>query len=110
MHVIWVLVGATLLFSRPVQGHQGDRLIPIFEITDSMLEQVDFEDGSVDEWEDFSEATLTTLDFAERFDPAEFDFRMWLGWNATRQRIYLSILAADDLLLDSPSSRTNGDP
>jgi hypothetical protein len=66
-----------------------------------MLQQVDFGDGRVDEWEDFSEATVTTLHSAERFDPADFDFRMWLGWNATRQRIYLSLLAADDLYVRS---------
>ena len=94
-----------VLVSLPLQAHLGDRVIPIFEITDEQLALIDIEDGSINEWEDFGEPSLTTLDFL-RFgypggedldhDPSDFDFRIWLGWNGTHNRIYGSIQAADD--------------
>ena len=98
-------VPVMVLVSLPLQAHLGDRVIPIFEITDEQLALIDIEDGSINEWEDFGEPSLTTLDFL-RFgypggedldhDPSDFDFRIWLGWNGTHNRIYGSIQAADD--------------
>ena len=101
-----VVIAVITFLSLPLDGHVGDRIIPIFEITDDMLEQIDLRDGSINEWEDFSEPTLTLLDFTGNdqpnsrsdftYDPADFDFRIWLGWNATHNRIYGSIQSVDD--------------
>ena len=90
-------------------AHQGERIIPVFEITDDMLELINVQDGSIEEWEELFEPSLTALDFHasildsetldwERasYDPSDLDFRMWLGWNATENRLYGSLQAADD--------------
>ena len=98
-------IPVAVFLSLPLQAHKGDRIIPVFEITDEQLELIDLEDGSIDEWEDFGEPSLTTLDFSRFSQPggddldhdlSDFDFRIWLGWNATHNRIYGSIQAADD--------------
>ena len=37
----------TFLSLRPVHGHVGDRVIPIFEIPDDMIGHIDIHDGSL---------------------------------------------------------------
>ena len=100
----WILLITFL--SLPVHGHVGDRVIPIFEITDNELAQFDLKDGSTEDWENFGEASLTILDFdayttagelvGRQFDPADLDFRVWLAWNATQKRIYVAGQFVDD--------------
>ena len=105
MSVNWIFIPAAFLVPVPLQAHVGDWIVPVFEITDEQLGRIDLEDGSILEWEDLGEPSLTTRDFS-RFgfpgeenlghDYADLDFRIWLGWNAARNRIYGSIQAADD--------------
>ena len=79
-----LVVGPAL---EPAQGHVGDRVHPIYQLTDEMFERIDVMDGSVDEWMEM-EPSLTLVDIGlireisditER-DPADLDFRIWLGW------------------------------
>ena len=92
-----------------VVAHQGDRIFPIYEITDDMLQAFDVQDGTILEWEELFEPSLTTLDFFSytvdwetskreeiSFDLSDFDLRVWIGWNATHSRLYVSLQAADD--------------
>ena len=102
-----LIVVSLIAGSTAALAHQGDRIVPIYEITDDMLELIDLKDGRIDEWEDFFEPSLTTLDFFAYtsvttreivpYDPSDLDFRIWLGWNATHDRLYLSFQAADDV-------------
>ena len=104
----WTSIPVMVLVALPLQAHLGDRVIPIFEITDEQLELIDFEDGIIDEWEGFGEPSLTALDFTGFSpyeddlvpDPGDLDFRIWLGWNRTHNRLYGSIQAADDSYLE----------
>ena len=77
-----------ILVSLPVQAHKGDRIVPIFEITDDQLELIDLRDGSIDDWEDLGEPSLTTLDFTRFSSPggenpdidvSDFDFQNLAG-------------------------------
>ena len=105
MAVRWLTIPVMILVSLPVQAHKGDRIVPIFEITDEQLKLIDIGDGGIDDWEDLGEPSLTILDFS-RFsfpggenpdiDVSDFDFRIWLGWNATHRLIYGGIQVADD--------------
>ena len=106
----WMLLAVIFFLSLPVHGHVGDRVIPIYELTDEMLNEVDLRDGSVDDWEAlFGTPTLTLLDFWLRHqsdgalseqekphDPSDMDFRIWLGWNDTNDRIYFGAIFVDD--------------
>ena len=82
-------------------AHSGDRVYPIPYLTDEMLEKVDFNDGSVDEWyELIGEPAMTLLDFrgegGESPDPSDLDFRIWLAWHDDPARFYVAFIASDD--------------
>lgn len=89
MSAKWLSTPVMILVSLPVQAHKGDRIIPIFEITDEQLELVDIEEGSIDEWEDFAEPSLTTFDFSRfstlvetiwpTISPTSFSESGWAG-------------------------------
>ena len=104
-----LMVVSQIAGSTAAWAHQGDRIIPIYEITDEMLELIDFNDGMIQEWDDLFEPSLGTLDFTAytsdektndreivSYDPSDLDFRIWLGWNAMHDRLFVSIQAADD--------------
>ena len=87
----------------PSEAHGGGgRVFPIAELTDGMLERIQLDDGTVDEWYGLiGEPTLTGLDFIDELtgnppDPSDFDFRIWLGWHDEPARIYLGFVASDD--------------
>ncbi len=93
MRAKWIRVltlASGLVFSGQVHGHFGDRILPILEITDGMLAQIEL-DGLIDEWpEVYGEPTLTPLDFSRyHYDPADLDFRVWLGLHDATDRIYV---------------------
>ena len=98
-----VIVASLLGWSTNGGAHQGDRIFPFFEITDDVLELIDLHDGNITEWEELFEPSLTPLDFTiahdrsrVSFDPSDIDFRVWLGWNDTYNRLYVAVQAADD--------------
>ena len=101
----WVLIPVITFLSLPVYGHVGDRVIPIFEIPAEEIANIDLHDGSIDDWLTVvGEPTLTASDFTPResyqsYDPADFDFRVWLAWHRTSSRIYVAAQGADDLFL-----------
>ena len=87
--------------SRPAP-HTGDRVFPIPELTDEMLEEIRLDDGSVDEWYDLvGEPTMTLLDFQDPEgnrppSPSELDFRIWLAWHDDPDRLYVAFVSSDD--------------
>ena len=98
---------ATQLYDSPrigllaqAEAHSGDRLFPIPELTDEMLEKIQLDDGSVEEWYDLAvEPTMSLVDF-RRFgilpDPSDLDFRIWLAWGDEPDRLYVAFAAIDD--------------
>ena len=95
--------------SLPLHGHVGDRVIPIIEITNEMLDRMDLQDGNLDEWEELmGTPALTPVDFWLAYasgseqvnvkydDPSDLDFRIWLGWHDTLERIYVGAIFVDD--------------
>ena len=101
----------TLLPREPSEAHQGERLYVIPEITDEMLSDLDLHDGSIHDWEDLiEEPALTLIDFvivpnppsfeARQLDPSDLDFRIWLGWNAAADRIYVAAILSDDVYVN----------
>ena len=87
------------------EAHQGDRIIPIQEISDEDLRLIDLSDGSLEEWEEILGGhALIPLDFHEllfdeggiAYDPADVDFQAWLGWNQTSNLLLCAVMVVDD--------------
>ena len=102
--VLAVLVLLTLTTS--AAAHMGNRLYPIPEISDEMLERIRFDDESVDEWYELvGEPTMSLIDFqynnTDLPDPSSLDFRIWIAWHDDPVRIYLAFSASDDVHISS---------
>ena len=94
------VVGLLLSWVCPTYAHRGDRSYPFFELTDQDLAAIDVHDGSIAEWFDLlGDPTLTALDLhaSNFYDPADFDFRIWLAWHDATNRIYVAMEQADDI-------------
>ena len=100
-----LLIGMTIpaCLPAPAEAHSDDgRVFPIAYLTDEMLERIQLDDGTVDEWYGLvGEPTLTLLDFIDFWgreppDPSDFDFRIWLAWHDEPARLYLAFVASDD--------------
>lgn len=79
-------LGLLLSLSIQAGAHVGERVFPVYELTDEMLEEIRLDDGLVDEWMDlFGGPSMTLLDFKEENaqsvrDPSDLDFRIcWPG-------------------------------
>lgn len=97
------IAGLLLGFNRDTWAHMGDRVFPIFELTEEEFARIDISDGSVEDWlEVVGEPTLTALDFSTdptraSYDPADLDFRIWLAWHRATNHIYVAMERFDDL-------------
>ena len=86
-------------------AHSGDRLFPIPELTDEMLERVQLDDGSAEEWYDLvGEPFMSLVDFRtygdKLPDPSDLDFRIWLAWHDDPDRLYAAFLGSDDVYIE----------
>lgn len=107
---VWFIAGALLatFLVRSARAHLGDRIYPIYEITDEMLMEIDVRDGSVEDWEEIvGEPSVTAANLSslptggrsepvEMYDPGDLDFRIWLGWNQSRHLIFFGFVGADN--------------
>ena len=89
-------------------AHVGDRLIPVFEIPDKLLSDMDVHDGDIEDWVNvIGEPSLTGLDltpviggtYGEEYDPSDLDFRVWMAWHRETNRIYVAAEGVDDVLV-----------
>ena len=90
-------------------GHVGDRVVPIFEISEESLSEIDIHDGEIGDWLTvMGEPSLTGRDLTadvsgthgEEYDPSDLDFRIWLAWHRGLNRIYVAVEGVDDFLVD----------
>lgn len=101
-----------------VQAHIGDRIYPIYEITDEDLMEIDVRDGTIGKWSEIlSESSVTAAEFTfkgkssgrpeDQYDPSDLDFRIWLGWNRSRNLLFLAYEGVDDIYINEYAG---GDP
>ena len=85
-------------------AHSGDRLFPIPELTGEMLEKIQLDDGSAEEWYDLvGEPAMSLVDFRRGGalpDPSDLDFRIWLAWHHDPARFYVACVATDDVYIE----------
>ena len=103
-----------LALAASAEAHSGDRVYPIYELTDEMLAKIDLRDGSVQEWADLlGEPSMTLLDFAyvyinRSLDPSDLDFRIWLAWHDDPDRLYLAYVCSDDVYKNTHDYSADG--
>ena len=74
------------------------------ELTDRDIERIDLHDGRIDDWlQVIGEPLLLARDAHQlrpahilHYDPADFDFRVWLAWHAATDRLYVAAEFLDD--------------
>ncbi len=99
-------------------AHVGDQVFPLFELTDEDLEIIDLKDGHVEDWEEvIGEPTLTPDHFTTEknlvfsagieYDPADLDYRIWMGWHDPTDRIYVGAQFIDDVYINEYEPGTN---
>ena len=90
-------------------AHIGEKVYLIFEIPDADLEDIDLFDADISDWEDVvGDASLTPADFfadptvgdGAQYNPADLDYRLWLRWNETNNRLYLAAERIDDVYIN----------
>ncbi len=101
------IIGLVMGLLGGAEAQESERLYPFVELTDADLAQIDVTDGSIDEWVDLlGEPTLTALDFQTHpdqapYDPADMDYRVWLAWHGTTQRLYVAVERSDDIYINN---------
>ena len=79
------------------------RVYPIPYLSDEALEEIQLDDGIVDEWYDLvGEPNLIISDFTDKrsgtpLDPSDLDFRNWLAWHDDPARLYVAFVGSDDV-------------
>ena len=98
-----------LVLAGSAHAHIGEKVFLIFEIPDADLGDLDLFDGDIADWEDVvGDASLTPEDFfadptvgdGAQYDPADMDYRVWLGWNNTNNRLYLAAERTDNVYIN----------
>ena len=98
-----------LVLAGTAHAHIGEKVYLIFEISDADLEDIDLFDADISDWEDVvGDASLTPEDFfadptvgdGAQYNPADMDYRLWLGWNETNNRLYLAAERTDDVYIN----------
>ena len=109
------IAGLLLELVSSTGAHIGDRVYPIFELTDEDVALIDVKDGSIADWLDIvGEPTLTSLDFEGYkagggfVDPSDLDFRVWLAWHDATNRIFVAMERADDVYVNSFNRTARG--
>ncbi len=98
-----------LVLASTTHAHIGEKVFLIFEIPDADLVDIDLFDADISDWEDvIGDASLTPEDFfadptvgdGAQYNPADMDYRIWLGWNETNNRLYLAAERTDDVYIN----------
>ena len=100
-----VAIGLILGLTSGTSAHIGEQVFLLFEIADEDIGDLDFTDGSIEDWEDvvgdphFLPTDLyqdPTIGDGAQYDPADLDYRIWSGWNATSGTIWFAIERTDN--------------
>lgn len=79
-------------------------VVPIQELSDADLDQLDLDDASIADWEDvLGSAVIMASDFwyyQGSYYTGNQDYRIWLGWHDATNRIYCAVEFVDDLYVN----------
>ena len=104
-----VAMGLILGLASGASAHIGDRIYLIFELSEADLADIDLHDADITDWEDVvGDASLVTTDFFQdpttgygaQYDPADLDYRIWLGWNGNLGTIWMGTERIDNIYIN----------
>ena len=116
--LFFLILGLGIGLPSDAFAHIGDNVYLFFEIADEDLEEFDFTDGTIEEWEEIvGEPSLLPGNFifsetvgdGAQYDPADMDFRIWLGWNATTDRFYYGVWRSDNVYINEYAGGNPGE-
>jgi hypothetical protein len=90
-------------------AHIGSTVFLFFEIADEDVADIDFNDGSLNDWIDLvGDPSMDATDFfadpgvgdGAPYDPADMDYRIWFGWNSTTSTIWGAMERTDDVYVN----------
>lgn len=98
-------------------AHIGDTIYLFYEIPDADVADIDFDDGTVDDWRDVvGDPAVTALDFlplavgdGAGYDPNDMDYLIWFGWNETTGTIWGAMERTDDVYVNEYEGGNTGD-
>ncbi len=103
---VLVALGLVCGLAGGANAHIGDRIYTLFELSDADLTDLDFTDGTVEDWEDVAgDATYLPTDLYQdptvgdgaQYDPADLDYRIWSAWNSSSQTIWFAMERIDNV-------------
>ena len=95
--------------SGTASAHIGETIYLVYEIADADVADIDIRDISVADWEDVvGDASLVATDFyadptvgeGAQYDPADLDYRIWLGWNGTSSTMHMAMERVDNVYIN----------
>ena len=104
-----IAMGLIVGLTSGANAHSGEQIYLLFEIAEEDLADIDLRDASIEDWEDVvGEAQLTTTDFfhdptvgdGAQYDPADLDYRIWLGWNGNAGTIWMGMERIDNVYIN----------
>jgi len=99
-------------------AHIGGKIYNWYEIADADLASIDLRDGSIADWENtVGDPSLSATDFyfdptvgdGAQYDPADLNFRIWMGWNQTGNHAYMAMERVDDVYVNEYAGGSPGD-
>jgi hypothetical protein len=102
-------VGLVIGLAGGASAHIGDTIYLLFEIPDADIADIDLRDVSIEDWEDVvGDPSLLATDFfadptvgeGAQYDPADLDYRIWLGWNETGGTLWMGMERVDDVYIN----------
>lgn len=95
--------------SGTASAHIGETIYLVYEIPDADVADIDIRDISVADWEDVvGDASLVATDFyadptvgeGAQYDPADLDYRIWLGWNGSSSTMHMAMERVDNVYIN----------
>ena len=104
-----VAMGLILGLTSGASAHIGEQVYLLFELPEADLADIDLRDASITDWEDvIGDPSLVATDFfadptvgeGAQYDPADLDYRIWLGWNGNAGTIWLGMERIDNTYIN----------
>jgi len=104
-----IAIGLVCSLTGGASAHIGENVYLIFEIPESDAADLDLRDVSVADWEDVvGDPMFTPLDLYQdptvgdgaQYDPADLDYRIWLGYNGNLGTMWMGMERIDNVYIN----------